>query len=84
MVVDNIVKTIRPTFFAQAGLALGLVHFEKDIPLGGYALADPFAYDVLLLLVIMATSSGYHQCLEWLLAVMIGKGRKLKDQGESK
>ena len=35
MVVDNVVKTIRPTFFVQAGLALGLVHFEKDIPLGG-------------------------------------------------
>ena len=78
MVVDNVVKTIRPTFFVQAGLALGLVHFEKDIPLGGDALADPFAYDVLLLFVVMAATARDHQCLERLLAVMISKGRKLE------
>jgi hypothetical protein len=81
---NDIVKTIRPTFFAQPVLALGLVHLEKDIPLGRDALANPFAYDVLLVLVVMTATTCDHQCLDRLLAMMIGKGRKLRDQRESK
>ena len=73
MVVDDVVKTVRPTLPAQIGLAFGLIHLEENFEFGGYALIDTIAYDVPLGLVVMTTTAGYHKCLERLLWLILGK-----------
>ncbi len=84
MVVDYIIKPVGPPLSGKMRFALGLVHLKKDIPLGLDALADSLADDVFLVLVIMAATTGYHEGLERLLAMMVGKGGKRGYQNESK
>ena len=82
MVVDDVIETVRPSFLSQAGLALGLVHLEENIPLCRDALADALADDVLLVFIVVAAASRDHKGLEGFLGVMLGKGRQLNNQGK--
>ena len=64
MVPHDEVGLVGPALFAEVRLALLFVHLEKDFPLHLQALTHALANDILLILVIVAATTGYDQALQ--------------------